>query len=175
MNLVICGPCGVGKSSIAIYFAHQSQMKYLDLDEIRAADMERRKGVPSPCSVSYLNLIECLSSKLDGVTKNFVLDIGGDTVFRPRANNIDRLNQIFWLKKTYAAKVALLMAKREILLQRFNSSKKRNESEFDQLWKDWYSVGLPFWQKCADKSFDTSTNTIDETSRQLQDMLNNCI
>jgi hypothetical protein len=82
INIIISGPCGVGKSAAAKRYALQTQMKYLDFDELRATDMERRKGEISPCSVSYLDLTKCLPPMLENISSNFVLDIGGDTVFR---------------------------------------------------------------------------------------------
>lgn len=93
MNIIIAGPCGVGKSTIASMLAKKTGMKYLDFDEIRAT-----KNDP-PCSLSKINIIECLSHELRNASIRFILDIGGGTVFRQTTNNDEQLRQILRLKK----------------------------------------------------------------------------
>jgi hypothetical protein len=171
VNIVIAGPCGVGKSKVAKSFAHQTRKKYLDFDELGIADMVKRKVGISPFSSSRLNLKQCLPPILDTISIGFVLDIGGDTVFRPRADNDDRLMQILWLKKTYSAQIVVLTARKDILFERFIASKNRNASEFDETWMDWVTVGKPYWQRCVDLLVDTSLLATDDTSRQIEEML----
>src|SRR5437762_9648703 len=129
INVVVAGPCGVGKSTIAESFARSMGIEYLDFDELRAIDMEERKGAFSPCSVSTLNLKECLPTKLEKISSSFILDIGGDTVFRRSTNNKERLDQILWLKDSYSVKIILLLSEKDVLFQRFVATKGRNESE----------------------------------------------
>ena len=168
MNIVIAGPCGVGKSTIASSFAQKAGMVFLDFDDLRAVEMGRKREGFSPCSVSKLNLKECLPSILDTLSTGFVLDIGGDTVFRPNANNDDRRDQVLWLKKTYSAQKVILTAEREILFQRFTRSKNRDTSEYDTLWIDWKSIGEPYWRSCADLVVDTTHQSICNTIQQIE-------
>jgi len=164
MNVVVAGPCGVGKSTIAESFARSVGIVYLDFDELRAIDMKERKGAFSPCSVSKLNLKECLPAKLDKISSSFILDFGGDTVFRDRVNNEDRLDQILWLKENYSVKIILFIATKENLSQRFVASEKnRDLTEFDKLWIDWQNVAEPYWRRCADLIIDTTALSIDDT------------
>ena len=173
MNIVIAGPCGVGKSTIAQSFAQKTGLVFLDFDELRAVEMSRKKEGFSPCSVSKLNLKECLPSLLNTISTGFVLDIGGDTVFRPNANNDDRRDQVLWLKKTYSAQIVVLTAEREILYQRFTASKNRGTREFDVLWIDWESMGEPYWLSCADLIVDTTHQSISDTLKQIEENQNN--
>ena len=143
-------------------------MVFLDFDDLRAAEMGRKKEGFSPCSISKLNLKECLPSILDTLSIGFVLDIGGDTVFRTNANNDDRRDQVLWLKETYSAQIVVLTAEREILLQRFTSSKNRDINEFDPLWRGWKSIGASYWCSCADLIVDTTYQSIGDTILQIE-------
>jgi hypothetical protein len=164
MNVVVAGPCGVGKSTIAESFAQSVGIVYLDFDELRAIDMEERKGAFSPCSVSKLHLKECLPAKLDKISSSFILDFGGDTVFRDLVNNEDRLDQILWLKENYSVKIILFITTKENLSQRFVASKKnRDLTEFERLWLDWQNIAELYWRRCADLIVDTTTLSIDDT------------
>jgi shikimate kinase len=168
MNIVIAGPCGVGKSTIAQLLAQKAGMVFLDFDDLRAVEMGRNDEGYSPCSVSKLNLKECLPSILDTCSTGFVLDIGGDTVFRLNANNDDRRDQVLWLRKTYSAQVVVLTAERENLFQRFTASKNRYTNEFETLWTDWKSTGEPYWRSCADQVVDTTHQSVGDTLRQIE-------
>ena len=168
MNTLIAGPCGVGKSTIARSLAQGAGLIFLDLDELRADEMGRRREGFSPCSVSKLNLRECLPPVLNTLTREFVLDIGGDTVFRPHANNDERREQVLWLKRSYSTLLVVLTAGRETLFQRFSTSKHRDTSEFDGLWLDWKSIGEPYWLGCADLVVDTTGKSIEETIKEIE-------
>jgi len=174
INVVVAGPCGVGKSTIAEYFARSTGMTYLDFDELRGMDVKEGKAIsPSPCSVSMLNLKDCLPTKLEKISSSFILDIGGDTVFRRSANNKERLDQIFWLKASYSVKIILLLAEKDVLFQRFVATKDRNESEFDEPWIDWKDVGEPYWRQCADLIIDTTSLMADDTVMKMKKWLFN--
>jgi shikimate kinase len=167
MNIVIAGPCGVGKSTVAQSFAQGNGLVFLDLDDIREEDNSKRKFGFSPCSVSKLNLRECLPSFLNALAKEFVLDIGGDTVFRPNADNDERRQQVLWLKRSYSAFLVVLTARRERLLQRYSTGKNRDLSEFEVLWLDWKTIGEPNWFSCADAVIDTTYKTINESVDEI--------
>jgi RNase adaptor protein for sRNA GlmZ degradation len=173
VNVVISGPCGIGKSTVAKSFAYRMKMAYLDFDELRSTDLDQRRSGISPCSVSALNLKECLSSKLDVLHLCFVLDIGGDTIFRPRANNEERLKQVFWLKTTYLTQIVILTATHDILLKRFTTCKNRKEIEFDKVWEEWLTIGKQYWYRCADFLIDTTYLTVNDIDIQIEEILKN--
>jgi hypothetical protein len=180
MNIILTGPCGVGKSTIGQAYANRRGIEFIDFDEYRAVEMEKVNPSISPCSVSYLDLRKCLPTRLDILSKDFLLDIGGDTVFRPFMNNEDRKVQVQWLKSNYSAMLVLLTANRETLFQRFSISKDRNRSgsdylieEFNELWNNWLSIGEPYWSEYADLRIDTSSQSIIAAVGQIDDGLNN--
>ncbi|MEK7325533.1 MAG: hypothetical protein AAB217_09795, partial [Chloroflexota bacterium] len=137
----------------------QWKVKCLDFDEIRSRDMRDRKGQVSPCSVSRLNLTECLTPTLKACGERFVLDFGGDSVFRKSKDNEERLEQVLWLKRTYAAQVVVLTAQKDVLRRRFLATKDRAADEFDELWQTWILIEEPYWQRCADQFLDTTNLT----------------
>ncbi len=165
MNLIMAGPCGVGKSAVSKLLSDRLSMMYLDFDEIGTIDMKTRKGSVSPCSVSKLNLMECLQPHLDKITVDFIMDLGGDSIFRPHADNENRLEQIYWLKKAYSCRLIVLVAQEDTLRHRFLCSKGRDNGKndnFDDLWVNWLIIAEPYWQKCLDLLIDTSSLTVDE-------------
>jgi shikimate kinase len=173
MKVIFVGPCGVGKSTVAKSFANRANIMCLDFDEIGILDMQKRKGQISPFSSSRLNLMQSIPTLISNPTSTeFVLDIGGGTVFLENADNNERLTQVLWLKETYTSPVVVLSATKDILLRRFVSTKKRSESEFGEIWKNWVDIAEPYWQKCGDIFIDTSFLTIDETIGQIETNLN---
>lgn len=179
MNIILTGPCGVGKSTIGQSYSKRKGIEFIDFDEYRAEEMEKARPNNSAFSVSYLDLRKCLPPLLNTLSENFLLDIGGDTVFRPLADNEDRKNQIHWLKSTYSARLVLLTAKRDILFQRYSTSKDRNRRcanelivEFYELWNNWLSIGKPYWSECADLQIDISSQSIKDSINQIDQGLN---
>lgn len=168
MRIVVAGPCGVGKSTVAKLLADQWGVKYLSLDEIRSDDMRKRAGQISPCSVSKLDLKECLGPILNAHSEKFVLDLGGDSVFRKGKDNEERLEQVFWLKRTYEAQVVVLTSQKDVLSWRFLSTKNRAIDEFDEIWQAWILVEEPCWQRCADRFVDTTNLTPENVVRLME-------
>ena len=121
----------------------------------------------SPCSVSRFNLRECLPSVLNALAEEFVLDIGGDTVFRPNTDNDERRQQVLWLKRSYSALIVVLTAGKECLFQRNSNGKNRTLTEFELLWLDWKTIGEPNWFSCADAVIDTTDKTINESVDEI--------
>ena len=172
MKVVLVGPCGVGKSTIAKLLANRADTPYFDFDEIGIQDMKKRKGQISPFSASGLNLMQSIPTIIPNTSSvRFVLDIGGDTVFRKNTDNDKRLAQVIWIKDTYTSPIIVLTAKKNVLQKRFVSTKKRNESEFDEIWQNWTDVAELHWKKCGDIFIDTSFLTIEETIRQIETIL----
>jgi len=172
MKLVVVGPCGVGKSRISRIIAENANVVYIDFDEIRAADMNRRRGQVSPCSVSRLNLRKCIPYVLDPYPEGFILDMGGDTVFRSNADNENRFEQVMWLKQTYSASITLITAEEKELCQRFLASKNRGAEEFDNLWQNWQTIEEPYWRRCADVVIDSTGLSLDAWRRLPTDFPN---
>jgi hypothetical protein len=54
------------------------------------------------------------------------------------------------------------------LQERFVSTKKRSENEFDEIWQDWTDAAEPYWKKCGDIFIDTSFLSVDEIIRQIE-------
>ena len=173
MNLLISGPCGVGKSTVARILAQRTEKDYLDFDSLGITDMEKIQPRISSFSPSGLNLIECLPPILNEISGEFILDIGGDNIFRPRVDNDKRLKHVLWLKEKYSIQIVILTATRNILCQRFNASRNQILSNFDILWGDWQIIGKPYWQKCADLIIDTSFHTPYETSYRIEEIQKN--
>ena len=85
MKVVLVGPCSVGKSTVAKLLANRANIVCLDFDEIGIQDMQKRKGQVSPFSSSRLNFMQSIPTIILNTTSTgFVLDIGGDTVFRKK-------------------------------------------------------------------------------------------
>ncbi len=156
MKYIIGGLCGIGKSTVSRLISDRYEIVHLDLDEIRAKDMERRRGRISPCSIGQLNLEKCLKDILDSCGKGFVLDIGGDSIFREGKDNQERLAQVLWLKSTYHAKVIVLFAENKEARQRFITTKNREVGEFPEIWKAWKEIEKPYWLRCSDRFIDTT-------------------
>jgi shikimate kinase len=166
MRIVIVGPCGVGKTTISEILAKNAGVPYQDFDKIRAADIKQRRGRPSPCSVSRLNMRECIPPILDRCINGFILDLGGDTIFRRNVDNEDRLQQMIWLKQTYHALIVVLTADKTELLTRFLSTKNRSPADFTDPWLDWHEIAEAYWQRCADSLIDTTNLGLNEWRRQ---------
>jgi hypothetical protein len=101
----------------------------------------------------------------------FILDFGGDTVFRKTADTSERLSQVLWLKDTYRATVIVLTANKMALKQRFIKSKNRSEGEFDQIWLDWENISQPYWGQCGDIFVDTSSSLAIDIIEKIESLL----
>jgi dephospho-CoA kinase len=169
MNVLVAGPCGVGKSAASKLFAQKLGMRYFDFDEIGKQDMQKLKVQISPFSASRLNFMQSIPPIiLHSTSTGFVLDIGGDTVFRKSADNNERLAQVMWLRETYATVVIVLTANKDVLKKRFVSTKNRSENEFDEVWRNWKDIAEQYWKKCGDIFIDTSFLTINETIGKIK-------
>jgi shikimate kinase len=167
MRLVICGPCGVGKSTIARALSNLTRTIYLDFDFQGIVDMENRHGQISPFSVSALNFKDSIPLILNTPNQDFILDIGGDTVFRKNTDNEERLAQVFWLKTTYMAQIVVLTARKVILKSRFLSTRPHNRDEFEEVWSSWSNIAHRYWQQCGDIFIDTSDLTAADVIEEL--------
>jgi len=175
MNIIIVGPCGVGKSKVSELFAREAGLIYLDFDKIRST----KKSLP--CFLNELNILECLSPEINEASPGFVLDIGGGTVFQPKFDNDNRLEQIVLLKKTYFSKIVMLIANQNILFERYKNTKKdissKNQTQvcnnFKEMWNNWLVIEQPYWQRCAEKIIDTSAFNQSNTIEKIIDWYKN--
>ena len=166
MNIVITGPCGVGKTTVAKTLIHRTGMEYIRFDERGIADFEKR--VNSPFASMWLNLRECLPLLVKDKSKGFVLDFHFGNIFRSKVDNSERLDQVRWLKQEYSAQIVVLTAKKDIVHKRFNKFTNRHKLDlFDKLWKDWLTYEIPNWRKCADLLIDTSSLTKIDTRDRI--------
>jgi hypothetical protein len=151
---LIAGPCGVGKTTLGKLVSQTLGVHFIDHDEVK----ERVKLNPSPCSASRLMLDDCLGGilNLEGHPDAFVFAIGGDSIFRPSADNNDRLVQLLHARDKYGLIVSVLTAERTILKHRFLQTKDRKEGEFLEIWENWKNVEEPNWRRCADCFVETS-------------------
>jgi len=171
MRLVIVGPCGVGKSTIAKALSIRTKAIYYDFDSLGIADMEKRHGHYSPFSVSALNFRESIPLILVDPHKGFILDIGGVTVFRKNVDNYERLTQVYWVKTTYQAKIVVLTANKEILKSRFHATRKQCQDEFEDIWQNWSKIAQRYWKQCGDIFIDTSNLIVDDVIRKLEESI----
>ena len=174
VKIILAGPCGIGKSTVARH-VDASVLKniiHLDVDMIREQSYKKYKGQPSPCSLHSLDLKKCLESTLDLYSTGFILDIGGTTIFRNEANNEERIKQIGWIKENYGAFVIVLIAEKCALYQRFQAAKAgRTIDEFEQVWEEWQTIEEPNWKRCEDYRIDSTSLSVVKTVELIQDHL----
>ena len=171
MNFVFVGPCGVGKSTISKAYSQEADLLYLDFDELGIIDMQNPKGQNSPFSATFLDLPKILPDIISRHnSQGFVLDIGGDTVFRKNVDNQGRLKQIIWIKENYSSRIIVLTATKESLLKRYIKTKKRTENEFYGEWNDWLNIAEPYWRKCGDIFVDTSFLSVAEVVNKINEI-----
>ena len=174
MNVMLVGPCGVGKTTVSMRVAVLAKLKYHDFDAIGIAHMKKVNPLISPYSKSRLNLKKSLHLILGQAATRFILAMGGDTVFNKCANNDERLEQVLCAKKTYALQIVVLTARKDILEKRFVAS--RNEftlelSDFGRDWEEWLDIAEPYWRKCSDIVIDTSDLAPDEVRIRIEAIL----
>lgn len=173
MNLLISGPCGVGKTTISKMLAINIKKTYLSFDEFGLKDMEKRRPKISPFSHAGLDLLVCMQIMLEKIEGEFILEIGGDNIFRSEADNIRYLSDLIEIKRKYSMKVFILVADKNLVYRRFQ--KTRNTSinhDFENIWLEWKNTIKPFWEKCSDYFLDTSALSEDETCQFIKAKIN---
>jgi shikimate kinase len=150
----IAGPCGIGKTTLGKLLSEELKLRFIDHDEMK----EKVNHYPYPCSVSKLNIAECLRESLviEGNPNSFIFAAGGDSIFRVGADNDARLLQLSQVKENYAFVVVVLIAEETILEQRYLQVGTRDKENFSNIWNNWINVEQPYWEKCADYIVDTS-------------------
>jgi shikimate kinase len=166
---------GVGKSTVAAALAIRANMMELDFDMLGIRDMEQPNAHESPFSATKLNLRQSLPQIVSSTSTGFVLHFGGETIFRNRVDNNQRLKQIVWLKQSYSARIVVLTATKDVLLGRFVSTRSGRDDDFERTWVDWLSVSCPRWRQCSDLFIDTSSLAVDDVIRQIETGLSGTI
>lgn len=172
MNVILVGPCGVGKSAVGVSFANRAKLKYLDFDALGIVDMDEHKVNKSLFSRRWLNFRKSIPMIMETTVGGYVLDIGGSTVFHANADNNERLEQVLWLKETYVAKIIVLTATKDTLANRFISDKSRRITDFDAIWDEWSNIAERYWRQCRDESIDTSFLTVNDVTTQIEIIMN---
>lgn len=153
VRIMLSGPCGAGKTSVAKQIASAAKsIHHIEHDKLK----ESKDGSPSPCSLKHLDLQECFSGLIANPSSEFVIDIGGDSIFRNGVDNEDRLSQVISFKKKHNIQVVLLNADDKDLKKRFLSTKDRDQSEFKEVWKNW-KISKHYWRKCSNHCIETSS------------------
>jgi len=166
MIIILAGPCGVGKSTIAPRVAKKKNIACVEFDEVK-------KAYPNEICFwsSRLNLQKCLSIILMNQAGDFILDIGGDTVFRNGVDNEHRLQELFCLKKNIGLKIIVLVASEDILQSRYYQSPKSKFSQGKYPYGIWKKDAEVYWFQCADKVIDTTLLSIDEEEEIIYQFL----
>jgi hypothetical protein len=154
VGFLLSGPCGVGKTTLGMRLATKMNAACIDHDEIKG----EVSASFSACSVARLDLHQCLLKGLElhGHPKRFIFALGGDSIFRPGAENLNRLDQVYAVKDRFGLIVVVLTAEEGELKRRFLLTKSRNPEEFKVIWNNWLNIELPFWMCCGDYFIDTS-------------------
>ena len=172
MNILISGPCGVGKTTISKKIALSMGRNYFNFDEIGLLDMEERKPNISPFSHFGLNLLECMRIMLEKNKGEFILEIGGDNIFRQGANNLKYLTDLYEIKRRYSMKIFVIHADKNSLYGRFFKTRSNTRyNNFEKIWCDWVNIIKPNWEKCSDFWLDTSSLSIIKTCQILEEKI----
>jgi len=172
MNLLISGPCGVGKSAISKILALKLNKTYLNFDELGLCDMEKRNPEISPFSHGGFDILACMQIMLEKIKEEFILDIGGDNIFRLGADNNRYLNDLFKLKRKYSVKIFIIIADKETVCMRFWKTRSKSlKIDFEKIWEVWRDITKPYWEKCLDFLIDTTTLSETDTCQIIESKL----
>jgi hypothetical protein len=164
-KMLLSGPCGVGKTSIAALLETRfSGLRHLDVD--RLSVLPDGMSFAPGCASSSFNLEDCLSAHLAASPSGFVIDIGGDTMFREGADNDQRLRQVLEFKQRHGVRVVLLTSQEAVLRSRFVACKSRLPDEFDAPWRDWVETAEPYWRRCADCVVDAGAFDLADSAQR---------
>jgi predicted ABC-type ATPase len=114
IRVLLAGPAGVGKTQIACELASRAPgVNHIEHDALKGE---------TPCSPRGFDPYQCFSSRVSA-SAQFVIDIGGGSVFRSDVDNDARLRRIRAFKHDYSIVIVLITANRAVVRQRFLSSK----------------------------------------------------
>ena len=147
-RLLLAGPAGVGKSTIARSLSDTLAIDWIDFDAVRA----RLRETGEHLDLSRYDFADTAIGYLPAPPAGVVLDVGGDSVFRERADYSARLAQVQRLKADAALVVVLLAAEKEVVRERYmNCGKPSSGAAFDSDWESWLTHMQPYWARCADR------------------------
>lgn len=139
--LLLAGPAGVGKTTLACEVAKKYNLAHIDHDRLKVSN--------NRCTLHDFDPFDCFSNTISP-QEQFVIDIGAGTVFRGDKNNSERLDLMNAFKRHFGLTIVVLTADRAVVRERFLRKKgSPPESEFDNTWALW-EVARTWWMKCAD-------------------------
>jgi hypothetical protein len=150
----LAGPCGVGKTTLGKILSTKLELHFIDHDEMK----EKINRFPFPCSISNLNIDECLKESIlaEGKPDGFIFAVGGDSIFKSSVDIDERLLQLRQAKKKYGFHIILFTAEEKILEHRYLQVGARGPESFTDVWNNWITIERPAWEKCADYIIETS-------------------
>jgi cytidylate kinase len=164
MNILLSGPCGIGKTAIASRLSINLRIKHVDLDKF--SDL--------PCTRGWFDLNKCMPILQKEITGDFILDVGGSTIFHRGVDNDNHLKDILSVKQICQFIVITLFANKEIAEKRFKATRSSytlTQDDFEKIWLEWNEIILPYWEKCLDFLVDTSYLSIDQTCQIIEKLI----
>lgn len=158
-NLFVCGPCGVGKSTVSAWLASKLSYQHIEWDIVAP-----KLGI----TVNGTDLHR-LMPHLGKIEQGFILDFGGDAIFRPNQDNAVNRAQLLNLKGQLCMNGLLLNAPKSVVLERLHTSPKGPILDFDAYWDSWINFGLPNWVSCVEHVVSNSEQFTDSLVAQLVD------
>jgi len=138
IRLLLTGPTGVGKSTLACKMAQKFNITHIEHDSLKRSNRK--------CTLHNFYPYDCFSGAISS-KQEFVIDIGGGTVFRCDKDNAERLKRMIDFKDQHGLTIVMLTADRTVVLERY--LKKGTSSDFKDSWRHW-QVACAWWSKCAD-------------------------
>ena len=164
MNILLSGVCGIGKTAIASRLSKNLRIKHINLDKFSNL----------PCTRGCFDLNKCMPILQKEISGEFILDVGGSTIFHRGGNNDKHLSDILSLKDNSQIKVFTLIAEKEITEKRFGTTKSLYtlaQDDFEKIWLEWEEITFPYWERCLDNLVDTSQLSIDQSCQIIGKLL----
>lgn len=168
-NIILCGPPGVGKSTIGMKFAQRIQATFIDLDSVMESEFKKNHHQQMTCRQIYQSkgphfFRELEKQSLDKVVKqsisNVILALGGGSLER---------NDIVDILKGFGV-VVYLSETAEILYSRVIASGLPGYLDKDnpaKSFQDLLARRRKHYEEIADFTVDTNGKSIDEITEQL--------
>ncbi len=145
-HLLLAGPPGIGKTTIACGLRKiDNTFVHIELDKL--------KENISCSSIHYFSISKCLEPEIKD-TKDYIIDVGGDSIFRKNSNVPELLKSVEMFKDIHSIYIILLSADEDIVKQRYMEFPGSFEDMFTDSWKNWKSFCEPNWEKCCDERLE---------------------
>jgi shikimate kinase len=152
-SLIIAGPGGVGKTTAGRALSERLRLRLYELDAIRSRAPESDLSY----TASRLDFERIVAREIPP-DETFVLDVGGDTLFRAGANNDGRLAGLRRVVAERGCLVVLLDSDDdETIVSRYlQGGSKLPESLAIEVLRSWREHSQPYWAAVANASLDAS-------------------